>query len=600
MRKVNYNRILYAFMTLLSLLFVGYVSLSNIIPFKYIMLIFEIMMLWDLILYLTLIYKTKIGKNIKRKIVGYIICVFLIIIMVIISYYLMNTMNFFRTFGSNKYKEENYLILIRNESNYEKIEDLENMGYVKQELGNLDKAIDKIKEKKSIDIINYEYYNSLMKALIDTKIESLIIEESYYQMLDETLNYSGYFKVLDKISIITEIEHDTDVNVIKSPFSIYISGIDTYGNIGGVSRSDVNMVVTVNPITKQILFVSIPRDYYVQLRGTKGYKDKLTHAGVFGIDMSIGTLEDLLDVTIDYYYRVNFSTLEQVVDAIDGIDVYSKYDFTSGLAAGGVYHFQKGYNHLNGNQSLAFSRERHNMPNGDRDRGVNQQAVLDGIIRKVISPTIITKYTAILNSLKNTFQTNMTETEIQKLIKMQLNDMATWNITSYNLNGYDGDYEYTYSNPSQKLYVMHPYENTVNEAKNLIDRVYNGEILDSSYGTVSDVKIPEAVAPKYPSKPTVPEVVTPEVPPSIDPVEPEEPSEPAKPDFIIPGMPEDEIKDDKNSVDEEPEKPNEPNLDEEDNYSKPNEDSSSGPTNDDNSNEIDSSEDDKENLANDN
>jgi LCP family protein required for cell wall assembly len=504
-------------MSLLLLIFVGYVSLANIVPFKYMVIIFLIVVLWDLSLYFTLVFKTKIGKNKKRKLVGYIISVFLIILMGVVSYYLTSTMSFFRSFGKNQYKEENYLILVKNDSNYEKIEDLDNMGYVKQELGNIDKAIEKVQEKKSIEMIEYEQYNALMVALIDSKIQSLIIEESYYQLLDESLNYSSNFRVLDTISIITKLEDSSTVDVTKNTFSIYISGIDTYGNISGVSRSDVNMLITVNPVTKQILFVSIPRDYYVQLRGTTGYKDKLTHAGVYGIDMSIGTIEDLLDVEINYYFRVNFSTLEQVIDAIDGVDVYSQYDFTSSIYTGATFHFSQGYNHLNGVQALSFSRERYNMPHGDRDRGVNQQAVLDGVIRKVTSSAIITKYTAILNSLKDTFQTNMTENDIQKLIKMQLNDMASWNITSYSLDGYDGEYEYTYSHPFQKLYVMHPYEDTITEGKSLIDRVYNGEVLESSYGTVSDIKDPVSVTPSIsttpsttttPSTPTTPTTPT--------------------------------------------------------------------------------------------
>jgi len=506
MRKINYSRILYTIMSLLLLVFVGYISLVNIFPFKYIVIIFIIMALWDVALYFTLVFKTKVGKNIKRKIAGCIISVFLLAVMGIVGYYLINTMKFFKNFGANTYKEENYLILVKNDSSYTKLEDLNNIGYVKQEIGNMDKAIEQIQSRKQIEMIEYEQYNILMTSLIDSEIESLLIEQSYYEVIDETLNYSSYFKVLDTISIVTEIVEVTqEVESTSTPFTVYISGIDTYGSISGVSRSDVNMIATINPVTKQILFVSIPRDYYVQLHGTTGYKDKLTHAGVYGIDTSITTIEDLLEVDINYYFRVNFSTLEKVVDAIDGVDVYSEYTFTSHPYSGGTYHFTKGYNHLNGKQALCFSRERYNLPHGDRDRGMNQQAVLDGVVRKAISPTIITKYTSILNSLEGSFQTNMTEEEVQKLIKMQLNDMASWNITSYRLDGYDGDYEYTYSNPYQKLYVMHPLEETVTEAKKMIDNVYGGELLASSYGEVGNINNPVEVAPP-------PVILEPEVP----------------------------------------------------------------------------------------
>ncbi|MBO5095328.1 MAG: LCP family protein [Bacilli bacterium] len=573
MRKVSFNRILYIIMTFLLLIFVGYISLTNILPFKYILIVLIVMAIWDLVLYFTLVYKIK-KKNKKRKIVGYIISAFLVILISVVTYYLTNTMSFFRTFGNNKFKEENYLVLVKNDSNFSKIEDLNNLGYVKQEVGNINKAIEEIKNKKDIELINYDYYNVMMKDLMDSKIESLIIEESYYSILDESLNYSSYFKILDKISIVTELDYsEKGVDVTKTTFSLYISGIDTYGSIGGVSRSDVNMLVTINPSTKQILLVSIPRDYYVQLRGTTGYKDKLTHAGVFGIDTSIGTIEDLLDVSINYYYRVNFSTLEKVIDAIGGVDVYSKYNFTSSSYSGGVYRFYQGYNHMNGKQSLSFARERYNLPHGDRDRGVNQQAVLDGIVRKATSAAIITKYNSILNSLKDSFQTNMEDKDIQKLIKMQLSDMAKWNITSYSLNGYDGDYEYTYSNPHEKLYVMHPYEETITKAKGLIDSVYNGEVLESSYGEVGEIKNPtEVVLPQKPIKPEVPEepTVEPEEPkvetevpkePEEPKVEPEVPKEPEEPK-VEPEVPEEPIVEPE--VPEEPEEPKvEPEVPEE-------------------------------------
>lgn len=538
MRKLNLNRILYVIMTFLLLIFVGYVSLSNIIPLKYILLIVLIMVLWDVALYFTLVTKGKGFK--KRRIAGYIISIFLTVIISFITYYVFNTLNFFRNFTDTSYKEENYLILINNKSSFTSISDLSSIGYVNQELGNINKALDKLKEKKDLEVINYEQYNVLIKDLMDDKIDSVLIEESYYNILNESFNYSNHLKTLDRISIVTELDEITkEVDVTNTPFSIYISGIDTYGSIGSVSRSDVNMVVTVNPVTKQILLTSVPRDYYVQLRGTKGLKDKLTHAGVYGIDMSIGTLEDLLDVEINYYFRVNFSTLETVIDAIGGVDVYSNYTFVSSSFTGYTYQFKKGYNHLNGKQALVFSRERYNLPGGDRDRGKNQQAVISGVVNKVTSPSILTKYATLLNSLSSTFQTSMTEADIQKLIKMQLNDMAKWTITGNSLNGTDG-YEYTYSTPNEKLYVMNPISSTVTKTIELIDKVYAGEKLESSYED-SNSNI---------NNPTLVDIVTPPANDntSSDEIEnPDDTEEKPKDDDInniIPGLPEDTKEDD--------------------------------------------------------
>ncbi len=468
-------------MSLLMMAFFAYISFANIIPFKYIALIFEILLLIDLILYLSLVFKDNNGIKIRRKIIGYIISTILFLIIILASYYIAHTLSFFMSFGKNSYQEENYIILVKKDSNINSIDEIKNMGYVNQEFSEIDKAKDMVKEKRNLEFIEYEQYQMLMKALMDFNIDSLLIEATRYDILCESINYNDEFKILDKVSVVTKIMDDiVDTNVVKEPFSVYISGIDTYGSIGSVSRSDVNMLVTVNPITKQILMVSIPRDYYVQLHGTSGLKDKLTHAGIYGIDMSISTIEDLLDVEIDYYFRVNFSTLYAVVDAIGGVDVYSEYSFTSSSASGGRFKFVKGYNYLDGRKALSFARERYNLPHGDRDRGINQQAVLDGIVRKVTSPAILTTYTSLLDSLKSTFQTNMLETDIQSLIKMQLNDMASWNITTYSLNGTDS-HEETYSTGYHKLYVMIPTQSTVNAAKNMIDLVYSNQILEPSY-----------------------------------------------------------------------------------------------------------------------
>ena len=216
----------------------------------------------------------------------------------------------------------------------------------------------------------------------------------------------------------------------------------------------------------------------------------MTHAGIYGIDMSINTIEELLDININYYFRVNFTTLENIIDAIGGVDVYSEYSFVSYI---GSYQFYKGYNHMNGNQALGFARERKTLPEGDISRAKNQQAVIDGIIRKLTSFSSITKYSNVINSLKDTFQTNMTDNDITSLIKMQLNDNASWNITSNVLSG-TGASEYTYSYKGQKLYVMIPDDSSVNDAIVLINQVVSGQMLDGSYDKeATDIKNPDKV-----------------------------------------------------------------------------------------------------------
>ncbi len=513
MKKLNFNKILFVIMSFLVILFTIFLISANIIPLKYLILIIIVLLLWLIGLFFLLIFKTKRGKNKKRKITGYVLSGLLVIIMIIAFYYINITLGFFKGFGNNRYKEENYLVLVLQDSSFESLSDLTNIGYTSNELSNINEALTKLNEEITIENKKYDDTVTMFDDLINQEIDSVLIEDSSMNILyEQHKEYEGKFRTLYTINIKTEIEIAKEADVTNQPFTIYISGIDSYGSIATVSRSDVNMVATINPKTKQVLLISAPRDYYVQLRGTTGYKDKLTHAGIYGIETSVGTLEDLLDVDINYYVRVNFSSVEKIVDALGGVDVYSKYSFTSSKASGGTYYFSKGYNHMNGNQALAFSRERKaaGLVGGDRARGENQQAVIDGIIRKATSPAIITGYSKILNSLKDSFQTNMSDTDIQKLIKMQLNDMASWNITSHNLDGGDGN-EYTYSYPNSKAYVMLPYEETVIEAQNLIDRVIAGEVLDSSYDKeASDINDPVYVEPKPEPKPD-PEPEEPEI-----------------------------------------------------------------------------------------
>lgn len=515
MKKINFNKIFFMIMIFLMVFFVGFLFYANIIPFKYMILVISLMVLWIIALFFLLIFKTKRGKNKKRKATGYVISGLLIILMALVFYYVNVTLGFFKGFGDNRYKEENYLVLVLQDSSFQSLADLSSIGYTSNELSNIDQALTKLNEETTIENIKYDDTTEMFTDLINQEIDSVLIEESSMAIIyEEHKDYEGLFRIIDTIKIKTQIEITKETDVTNETFTVYISGIDSYGSIATVSRSDVNMVATINPKTKQVLLVSIPRDYYVQLRGTTGYKDKLTHAGIYGIETSVGTLEDLLATDINYYFRVNFTSLEKIVDALGGIDVYSKYSFTSSKASGGTYYFSQGYNHMNGNQALAFSRERKNLPSsagGDRGRGENQQAVIDGIIRKAISPAIITSYSKILNSLKDSFQTNMTDNDIQKLIKMQLNDMASWNITSYSLNGYDG-YEPVYSSPNSKPYVMIPYEDTVTEAQNLIDKVIAGELLESSYDKEpSDINNPVYVEPEPEPEPEPDPII-----PSID------------------------------------------------------------------------------------
>ena len=230
------------------------------------------------------------------------------------------------------------------------------------------------------------------------------------------------------------------------------------------------MVMTVNPQTKTILLTSIPRDYYVDL-ATKGAKDKLTHSGLYGIDETTATVEDLLGIDINYYVKVNFTTVVKLVDTLGGITVNSDYSFSAKGLDGQTYSFTAGENYLSGEAALAFSRERYSFAEGDNQRVKNQQAVITGIINKCTSSsTVLTNYNGILNSLEDNIQTNMTQSEISSLVRMQLGDMTGWTIQRCSLTG-SGMMTPVYSIPNYSVYVMVPDQTSVEAAKAKIGEV---------------------------------------------------------------------------------------------------------------------------------
>ncbi len=449
-----------------SIVFLGMIFRMRVLPMKYMGILLGIYI--PIVLILAIIMLIKKVK-IKIKIPCEVISVIMILVLFLGISYLSKTMNFMGKIKEKQYQTENYYLVVLENSHYDSLASLKNqtIGIHMSHLESQTEAISDFNKKLSYTNKEYSDFMQLGNDLLHEKIDAMFINGSYLSILqDEDSSFDGKTKVIETIEI--QVKNETikkDTDVTKEPFNIYISGIDVYGNITSVSRSDVNIIVTVNPVTHKILLTSIPRDYYVRLHGTTGYRDKLTHAGIYGVDMSISTLEDLLDIDINYYARVNFTTLIELVDAIGGVDVYSDYAFTS---LHGNYQFHVGMNHMNGDQALSFTRERYAFAAGDRQRGKNQQKVVTAIINKALSSkTLITKYTNILNSLQNSFQTNMGSDKIYSLVNMQLDKMPSWEITSINLDG-TGKSEYTYSYSGQKLYVMEPDLQTVEAAKQKI------------------------------------------------------------------------------------------------------------------------------------
>ncbi len=463
-RKLNLlSKVFLIILNLIGILNAILIIKLNVLPTKFLLPIL-ITIAIILILFSILLTRRK-----KKKGVIYSISSLIIILFALICYYLLSTLGFLNNFGDNTYKEENYSIVILKASNYEKLNDLNNetLGIVKDGGKGQEKAIKAIEKKINVNKEEYSDSGSLAQALLEKEVEAILIENAQLEMIYENiLDFEELTKVLYEEKIKLEVENKVSkIDVTKEFFNIYISGVDTYGSVNKTSRSDVNLVLSVNPKSHEILITSIPRDYYVSLAGKSGLKDKLTHAGIYGVDTSMQTLANLLDTDIDYYVKVNFSSLINIVDTLGGITVNSKYAFTS---KDGI-DFKKGNNYLDGKKALSFVRERKAFGNigGDRVRGENQQLVLKALIEKALNPSILTKYNSLLKSVDNSFITNIPEDYITTLINEQLNKNTSWNIEMLNLDGSDG-YEYTYSYQTQKLYVMIPDETSLSNAKEKI------------------------------------------------------------------------------------------------------------------------------------
>lgn len=478
-------RIISLILLVASIFFGATLMYIDLLPTKYLLIILISLFVFTA-LNVILLNLRRLKKIIKKVISA--ISIIVVLVMLIASFYMYRTLGVLIGNGESKYKLENYSLIVLKDSGYSKLKDVKNkqIGYYENSIGALD-AKNRLDKEIKVGFSAYTSADSLFSDLVDSKVDAILVEDSIKSILDEENDdFLDSVKVIYSFKIKVKSESTVkDVKVTKEPFAVYISGIDTYGEISSVARSDVNILVVVNPTTKQILLVSIPRDYYVQLHGTTGVKDKLTHAGIYGVDMSIKTIEDLLNVKINYYFKVNFTSTIDIVNALDGVDVYSEYTFVSYSG----FNFKKGYNSVNGEQALDFARTRKAFATGDRQRGKNQQALIDAMIKKATSKSIITKYNSLLNAIDGKYQTNMGSKKITSLIKMQLNDMTSWNVTSYSLTGHDSNnYTYTYN---QKLYVMEPDSDSINEAMDLIEKTLNGEHLDGSYkentGTSSKV-----------------------------------------------------------------------------------------------------------------
>ncbi len=441
----------------------GYLAFNinklNVIPVKYFAIGIVILFLINILIALLLIF-----KNIATKILAIILTIVLVIVSMVALKYIKHTNDFLDSaFNNNTVEISTFNIIVLNNSTYSDIESLisKNIGFLKDN----NEALNKINEITKSNNIEYEDVFALYDDLLDNKTDAILLETSVIDIIEEERkDLKNQVKIIYSFDLETIIKNDKENNKdIIRPMNIYISGSDSRSsNIQNKSRSDLNMVMTINPYTNKVLLTSVPRDYYVQVHGQTGLKDKLTHSGIYGLDISTATMEDLFDIEIDYSVKVGFNAVREMVDLVGGIQIESDRTFNSSHIKG--WTVKEGLNYFDGKQALAYAGERYAYPSGDRHRIQNQQQVLEATLKKILNDKLIlTKYDEILKSLGNFYRTDIPRDTITTIVKYQLDKGAKWTFEKQWVDGKGASLN-THTAPQYKRYVMIPYEDDVKEA----------------------------------------------------------------------------------------------------------------------------------------
>lgn len=421
----------------------------EILPSNILLPVILVIILFSLILLLLINF---CAHGLATKIIFSFLAILISVAYGLGDYYLYSTASTLNTVTEQAAKSKNTVsLIVMAESTKADVQDING-----SKIGVLTN-INKEGTKKSLNDISkqnigystkkFDNVPAMLQALYEGEVDAIILNEAYRSNVSEIEDYGNFnneTKVIHQTVYYTkEANNPLAVSDITSkPFTILITGNDSFGTIDEVSRSDVNMIVTINPLTSTILMTSIPRDAFVtevcdDYACNYGVEDKLTHTGIYGADTTKDTLENLLDIDINYIFRVNFSSMIDIVDALGGIDI----DVAEGMAVSRFYSdstlegVHEGQNHLNGKRALAYSRERKAYLDGDVQRARNQQQVLQAMFKKASSPEIITKYSNILKAVGKAFDTNMTTKEITSFIKYQLQASPSWKFEQYVLKG---------------------------------------------------------------------------------------------------------------------------------------------------------------------
>ena len=470
---------------MLSVVFMGLLAMTKMVPTIYMLIIGIVLAVIAAIIWLLVWHTRYTGRFIG----GTVLAVIMIAILAFGGFYINKTRSAISNISGETTEVTQMAVYVKSDDAADSVE--ATAGYTYGILSSLDRentdgAVAHLNSQFGTEVQTKEYagLTELADGILNGEVNAMLLNSGYLSVYEDMDGYTDFSTKIKEVgtveveSTIQSAEESTPVEPITTAnggkvYTIYLSGIDTRGEMTAKSRSDVNIIATVNTDTHEILLVSTPRDYFVPLSISGGAPDKLTHAGIYGIDVCMDTLGMLYDIDINYYFRINFGGFVKVIDALGGITVNSDYDFDSKNILG--YHFNKGENYVNGEQALIFARERYAFQEGDRQRGKNQMEVIRGVVKKALSPEILTSYSSILSSLDGCFGTNITYEEIAQILQQQLTNGGDWTIVSYSVDG-TGATEKPYS-MSQKAYVMVPDYNTVDKAKSLMEKVRNGEVV---------------------------------------------------------------------------------------------------------------------------
>lgn len=381
------------------------------------------------------------------------------------SHYASHVISFVENVTGEHVETDTYTVYVIKNGGYKSLDNLkrQTVGYIST---NPHRAETEVQLQNAVEHKSADFDNigEIVTALYDAKVAAIVLNESYLDVIADTnLDFENRVTALYSFEVRSESpDMPVTVDIKTEPFIMYISGTDSRSGLNAIARSDVNMLAVVNPQTHKILLVSIPRDYYVQLHGTTGTKDKLTHAGIYGVEMSRKTIEDLFDIEINYTTKVSFSTVISVVDTLGGVEINSDKEFTAWTNKS--CHIKEGKQILDSACALAYARERYAYDSGDRHRIQNQQDVVVAILNKLSEPHYLAKYPKILENAAGSFETTMSYDEITGFAKNQLSTLEGWEVERVAVDGY-GAMLPTYSMGSQNLYVMIPDESTVATAK---------------------------------------------------------------------------------------------------------------------------------------